>query len=105
MSEASAAKRKYKKPPIIERVIQGGTYLLDSAMRDYVTVPFVIVGMAIGFRGSLLDKALACGSLLYLAFVVSTGGDFMSGRFLTAPLLVAAIIVSRSPLSIKAMAR
>ena len=87
--------------PIIERVIQGGTYLLDSAMRDYVTVPFVIVGMAIGFRGSLLDKALACGSLLYLAFVVSTGGDFMSGRFLTVPLLVAAIIVSRSPLSIR----
>jgi hypothetical protein len=39
-------------------------------MRDYVTVPFVIVGMVIGFRGSLLDKALAWGSLLYLAFVV-----------------------------------
>jgi arabinofuranosyltransferase len=87
--------------PIIERASQGGTYLLDSATRDYVTLPFVIVGMAIGFRGSLLDKALACGSLLYLAFVVSTGGDFMSGRFLTVPLLVAAIIVSRSPLSIR----
>jgi arabinofuranosyltransferase len=64
-------------------------------------LPFVIVGMVIGVRGSLLDKALACGSLLYLAFVVGTGGDFMSGRFLTVPLLVAAILVSRSPLSIR----
>ena len=87
--------------PINERVIQGGKYLLDSAMRDYVTLPFVIVGMVIGFRGSRLDKALAGGSLFYLAFVVSTGGDFMTGRFLTVPLLVAAIIVSRSPLSIR----
>jgi arabinofuranosyltransferase len=85
--------------PINERVIQGGRYLLDSAMRDYVTLPFVIVGMVIGFRGSRLDKALAGGTLFYLAFVVCTGGDFMSGRFLTVPLLVAAIIVSRSPLS------
>jgi arabinofuranosyltransferase len=72
--------------PINERVIQGGKYLLDSAMRDYVTLPFVIVGMVIGFRGSRPDKALAGGSLFYLAFVISTGGDFMSGRFLTVPL-------------------
>jgi arabinofuranosyltransferase len=94
--------------PFNERVIQGGKYLLDSATRDYVTVPFVVTGIALGLvrRGliterSAIDAALATGSLLYLAFVVSTGGDFMSGRFLTVPLLVATVIVSRSPLSIR----
>ena len=33
-----------------------------------------------------------------LAFVVSIGGDFMTGRFLTAPLLVAAVVIARSVL-------
>src|SRR5437773_12121993 len=69
--------------PLGERAIQGGRYLLDSASRDYVTLPFVIMSIALGLvrRGpfrSAIDAALACGSLLYLVFVVSMGGDFMS---------------------------
>src|SRR5690606_22328212 len=37
------------------------------------------------------------GMALYLVYIVSIGGDFMEGRFLTAPLLVGAVIVARTP--------
>ncbi len=85
--------------PIGERVIQGGIYLLDSVSRDRLTLAVVLGGTIIGSRSSLYDKTLALGGVLYLAFVVSIGGDFMSGRFLTAPLLVAAAVVARSHMS------
>ncbi len=35
---------------------------------------------------------LAAGCLLYLAYIVRVGGDFMSGRFLTAPLFLAVAV-------------
>jgi arabinofuranosyltransferase len=85
--------------PIGERVIQGGRYLLDSLSRDRLTLPFVVVGTIIGLRSSAFDAAMAAGGTLYLAYVVSIGGDFMSGRFLTAPLLVATAVVARAAIS------
>lgn len=74
---------------------QGGDYLLNSVNWDPI-LPFTI-----GFAGVVLyldrrDKfaALYVGVLLYLVYVVKVGGDFMSGRFLTAPLLLSVVIVS-----------
>lgn len=85
--------------PIGERVVQGGRYLLDSLSRDRLTLPFVLVGTMIGLGSSAFDAAIAAGGILYLAYVVSIGGDFMTGRFLTAPLLVATAVVARSVIS------
>ena len=42
-------------------------------------------------------RALAAGLALHLVYVVAIGGDFMSGRFLCAPLFVAVLIVGRAP--------
>ena len=53
----------------------------------------------LGFRQSLASKAIAAGIVLYLAYVVSIGGDFMTGRFLTATLLAAAVIIARTRMS------
>ena len=86
--------------PLSERSVQGGVYLLDSIKRDPLTLAFIGVGVAAGLTSSsILDRVLAAGCLLYLAFVMSIGGDFMTGRFLTAPLLVAAVVIARSVLS------
>ena len=86
--------------PLSERSVQGGVYLLDSIARDPLTVAFIGAGVVAGLTSSsILDRVLAAGCLLYLAFVVSIGGDFMTGRFLTAPLLVAAVVIARSMLS------
>jgi len=41
------------------------------------------------------EAAMGAGSLLYLAYVVSIGGDFMSGRFLTLPLLASVMTLAR----------
>ena len=53
----------------------------------------------LGIRQSLASKAIAAGIVLYLAYVVSIGGDFMTGRFLTATLLAAAVIIARTRMS------
>lgn len=45
---------------------------------------------------------LAAGILLYMLYVVRIGGDFMSGRFLSAPLLLAVIVLARQPLPARA---
>ena len=85
--------------PFGERIVQGGRYLLDSLGRDFVTLPAIVIGVALALRASLIEMALTGGSLLYIASVVSAGGDFMSGRFLTAPLVAAAIAIARSELT------
>lgn len=82
--------------PIMERMGQGLIYIIDSAIRDPVTMGSVLTALTISLRANLMERGLALGTLLYLSFIVSIGGDFMSGRFLTAPLLFSAIIITKS---------
>ncbi len=77
----------------------GVHYLLDSLARDPITLTVVVAGIGFSVRQkhrTLLP--LGAGVLLYLLFVVRIGGDFMSGRFLAAPLVVATGIVAATPL-------
>jgi len=87
--------------PLTERIVQGGRYLVDSLTRDYVTLPAIVIGIVLAFRATVTDMALACGTVLYLGAVVIAGGDFMSGRFLTAPLVVSAIVIARADLPLR----
>ena len=66
-----------------ELVHQGWIYLLDSIDRDPVTLVAILfaVTMGLAYRGPA--RWVAAGVLIDLAYVVSVGGDFMSGRFLT----------------------
>jgi arabinofuranosyltransferase len=81
-----------------ERLAQGWRYVMHGVEHDPLTVVFLAVGVAIGLAGPALGIALASGIVLYLVYVLSIGGDFMEGRFFTAPLLMAAVIVARSAL-------
>lgn len=85
--------------PLGESVQQGFVYLFDSLSRDPLTLTFTAIGVMLALRQGLEQKAIAAGIILYLAYVVSIGGDFMSGRFLTVPLLSAAVIVARTELA------
>ncbi len=81
--------------PLNERVVQGGYYLLRSVTTDPMT-PFIIgLGLVAGFRSSGISAAITVGLLLYLVYVVSIGGDFMEGRFLTAPSLLGALLLAK----------
>ena len=79
---------------------QGLVYLVDSFSRDPITLTFVLVGIVLAWRGSPALKALAIGVAVYLGYVVSIGGDMMTGRFLSVPLIVSAAILARSELSL-----
>ena len=82
--------------PQNELFAQGFVYLLDSLQRDPLTLIVIAAGIVLAlWRGQTRERLLALGSLLYLAYVLSIGGDFMSGRFLTASLLVSALLLMR----------
>ena len=76
---------------------QGLNYVLDSLEND----PLTPLTIAVGIGWPLVarerpQRALAIGIVSYMVYVVSIGGDFMSGRFFSAPLVAAAaLLVSR----------
>jgi len=75
---------------------QGFHYLLNSVTFDPVTLLAILTGLFLAFAfKSSWAKLLALGILIYLAYVVRVGGDFMGGRFLTAPFFLAVVITSR----------
>lgn len=82
--------------PQNELLAQGLVYLLDSLQRDPLTLTVIAAGISLAiWRGQTRARLLALGSLLYLGYVLSIGGDFMSGRFLTASLLVSTLLLAR----------
>lgn len=70
---------------------QGGWYLVEAVRSDPVTAFAIVAGAAWGLVGSggRRHRALALGIALYLVYIVKIGGDFMSGRFLTGPFVLA----------------
>jgi arabinofuranosyltransferase len=84
--------------PAAELAARGLFYLANSLRWDPVTLPVTLLGVASALvlrdrRGAVL----AAGVVLHLAWVVSVGGDFMSGRFLTPSLFAAAVLLARAP--------
>ena len=76
--------------------VQGLLYLVDSIDRDPVTLVTIGFAVALAFvERNPAARAFALGLLLYLAYIVSIGGDFMAGRFLAVPLFAAVLLLSR----------
>ncbi|MCC7009975.1 MAG: hypothetical protein IT184_14305 [Acidobacteria bacterium] len=76
------------------RWTQGWLYAADSIDRDPLTLVATAFAVLLGLSARhAVARLLAVGIALYLVYVVSIGGDFMSGRFFSAPLLASALIV------------
>lgn len=98
--------------PAGEMIAQGFHYMVNSFYWDPVTLGATLIGAgwaAIEFyrrrrsgrsapeTGITASWAWALGIVLMLCYVTRVGGDFMSGRFLTAPLIVGVgLLVTRS---------
>jgi arabinofuranosyltransferase len=83
---------------------QGILYLVDSLDRDPVTLTVVVFAAILGLaERSALSRACATGLLIYFLYIVSIGGDFMSGRFLAVPLFVAVLIVGQLATAVRAL--
>jgi arabinofuranosyltransferase len=80
----------------LDLIQQGSLYFLNSLRWDPVTLPAIAASLTVSFwmRDGRLGS-LAVGIILYLVYVLSIGGDFMSGRFFTAPLVVAVFLLAR----------
>ncbi len=86
--------------PAVELIRQGLLYLYASLTSDPLTPVATVTGLAIPFITRRYRQVpLALGALAYLLYVVGIGGDFMRGRFLTAPLLIAVVLLARAAIS------
>jgi len=75
--------------PLWEVLTQGITYILFSMIHDPVSGIILIVGLAVTLRSRAPGiRPLAYGILLYFAYVIYVGGDFMAGRFLAVPVFM-----------------
>jgi len=80
-----------------ERIHQGFLYLLDSINRDPITLTAIGAAFVIAAiersREAWLTAAGIAASVLYVVWI---GGDFMSGRFLAAPVVMAVWLLVRA---------
>jgi len=75
-----------------ELVGRGINYLAQSSRNDPLTTLVIVLGGVVPLvRRDWRYCALIAGGGLYLSYVVWIGGDYMSGRFLAAPFLLAII--------------
>ena len=73
----------------------GLNYLAVTTTLDPVILPATAVAILLSLRRqSRRLLPLAAGMVLYLAYTVKIGGDFMAGRFLTAPFVWAAMLLA-----------
>lgn len=79
-----------------ELLVQGLHYLRYLTTHEPVLVLVTASGIGLGLlRAELRCRTLALGALLYTLYIVKVGGDFMAGRFLTSPFVIATAIVGR----------
>lgn len=82
----------------IQLVRQGYYYLLNSIRWDPISLSTIAATAAIAMALRQKTKPFIpwmIGIFLYLAYIVSIGGDFMSGRFLSLPFLVSVLVISQ----------
>jgi arabinofuranosyltransferase len=83
--------------PQPELTHQGFVYLLDSLNRDPVTLLVILTAVAVQLSTATLRSWIpGLALLMYVVYVVRIGGDFMAGRFLTAPFVVALTLLVRA---------
>ncbi len=78
--------------PLLQNLGQGALYFWNSLSLDPVLLPTAALGLGLGLGQSRTKPAMgafAVGAVLYLLYVWSIGGDFMSGRFFTVPFFIA----------------
>jgi arabinofuranosyltransferase len=85
--------------PARELIVQGAHYLSNALQVDPITpvtaaVTIVLVILSRDWR----SMAVVVGIVLYLLYLVCIGGDFASGRLLTAPFFCAVVLLSHTNL-------
>jgi arabinofuranosyltransferase len=81
-----------------QMMAQGGGYVWTTLTVDPITVLTMAAGFTYALWGqNTRNRVLALGGLGYVAYIVSIGGDFMLGRFLSTPFLLGVLLLSHYP--------
>jgi arabinofuranosyltransferase len=76
---------------------QGLRYTVDSLQRDPVTIFVIVLGILVALKSrSIKNILIAIGIVLYFMYVIKIGGDFMSGRYFSALLLAATVLIVKT---------
>ena len=89
--------------PRVELIYGGFRYLWISFQADPVSLLIVLGALLLSVAlGTTSTRAWGVGIVVYLTYVVWIGGDFMAGRFVSIPVVVALFIIAsvESPSSI-----
>ncbi len=81
---------------------QGKRYFENSLHWDPVTVP--TIGLSLFLTSITRDKKkifMLLGGVLYIFYVISVGGDFMSGRFFSAVFLMSIVLILDSDFDVQ----
>jgi arabinofuranosyltransferase len=74
---------------------QGAYYYLNSLRLDTLTLAVITFAVTLAVISRNLQRiTIALGMTLYLCYILSIGGDFMSGRYFSLPLIVAVTLLS-----------
>jgi arabinofuranosyltransferase len=91
--------------PLIQLARQGLNYLIFTTVFDPLTILFIAVGVIAGIVSLKAERmAVAIGILLYLAYIIRIGGDFMVGRFFAVPLVAAVALLAVTEMPVLARA-
>ena len=77
------------------KIYQGIVYYLAAMETHPYTLLIILVGITLPFiRANRKLIPFSIGNLIYLIYVLSIGGDFMAGRFLSVPFFLAIINIA-----------
>jgi len=77
---------------------QGFAYLVSSLRFDVITLGTIAAAAGVAWVvGGTRARLLALGACLYVFYTVRVGGDFMAGRFFSAPFLLSALMLGYAP--------
>ena len=80
--------------PLAQEIWAGLNYFLFTLLFDPITWIVIIAAIvAVFWLRQSRGIAVATGILLYLAYILQIGGDFMGGRFLSAAYLAAVLLL------------
>lgn len=81
--------------PAFELVSQGFMYLWVSFEHDPVSLLTIVAGILLAFLlGPALLRMWATGMILYIAYMVWIGGDFMAGRFVAVVVYLSVFVLA-----------
>jgi arabinofuranosyltransferase len=81
--------------PTLTLLRQGAYYFYNSLRMDTITLAVIAFSLAFSvFSRNMKKIATAFGIGLYLGYILYIGGDFMSGRYFSLPLIVAVTLLS-----------